>query len=75
MSARALLASGRIWNSGSPASKRIDMWNIMIFQLIVNDMLIQSLSIKAVGGSTTVLKKFTGPHTSRRESCRWVRTL
>ena len=37
------------WNSGSPASNRTVSPGVII-QFIVNDMLIQSLSIRAVSG-------------------------
>src|SRR4051794_30132452 len=49
------------------------MWGIINFQFIVKDMLIQSLSIKAVSGWANVLNEFTGPHTRRREPRGWVR--
>src|SRR5205823_11618297 len=55
------------WKSGSPASKRTDMWGIVIFQFIVNDIRIQSLSIRAVSGWANGLNEFTGPDTRRRE--------
>src|SRR5262245_34898133 len=37
------------------------------FQFIVNDMFIQSLSIRAVRGCAPFLNEFTGPQTRRRE--------
>ena len=72
-SAQTLLISGINWNSGSPASNRTDMWGIVSFQFIVNDMLIQSLSISAVSGWANVLNEFTGPQTRSREPCGRVR--
>ena len=46
------------------------MWGIVSFQFIVNDMLIQSLSISAVSGWANVLNEFTGPQIRSREPSR-----
>ena len=42
-----LLASGIAWKRGSPSSKRTGWFGMKTFQFIVNDVVIQSLSIKA----------------------------
>lgn len=73
MSAQGLLESGIDWKSGSPASNRTGAPGLMIFQFIVNDMVIQSLSRIAVRGWALSLNEFAGPETSSLEPAGLVR--
>ena len=68
-----LVAIGIAWNSGSPASNRTGSYGRMIFQFIVNDMEIQSLSMIAVRGWAFPLKAFAGPQTNSRDPAGLVR--
>ncbi len=58
---------GMAWKIGSPSSKRTGWLGSKTFQFIVNDIAIQSLSIKAVSGWALNLNILVGPQTSSRE--------
>ena len=72
-SAQMFVPMGIAWNSGSPTSNRTGTWAAVNFQFIVNDMLIQSLSMIAVSGWIACLNALAGPMISSREPAGLVR--